>query len=351
MKIAIVTIESINFGNRLQNYAMQKLLQSVGFDVETLQRKDEFTEDKKFKIFVKKYLQTIFQTKGAKFNSFDALINKSRYSATANSNPENLSLEYDYFVAGSDQVWNPHYDFVGMVDFLTFARDEQKISYAASFGVSELPINCQASYAKYLNNFPLISVREKTAVEIVKTLTGRDVPVVLDPTLMIDADEWRKLEKKPPHTPKGQYALIYSLGKEKSEAFQRAIKQCEDNKQLNVVDVLRKKKNGKEWEIGPSEFLNLIDHAAVVLTDSFHGTVFSILFHTPVCVFNRTGLNMSDRIDTLLKITGLEKCKEGMPMENEILNMDFEYADSQIELQREKSLLFLKQALHIDEHE
>lgn len=131
-KVAIITIESMNFGNRLQNYALQQVLKSQNCSVKTLHRKPKISG---CKANLKRCVQSILQTKAAKFRQFDSNIDFSNIVIDRDNYPQDLSNQFDYFISGSDQVWNPHYNFVGTSDLLAFAKPEQRISYAASFGV------------------------------------------------------------------------------------------------------------------------------------------------------------------------------------------------------------------------
>lgn len=329
-KIGIITIESFNLGNRLQNYALQNILENMGYQVETIRRNKPVIGRDKIKRSTKILLQTIMQSKGAKFRLFDSKINKSKFYASANQAPIDLTNQYDYFVAGSDQIWNPYYDFVGSVDYLYFAKAEQKIAYAASFGVSEFPDEKKEELKEYLKDFKYISVREDAGAQIIKELTGRDVPVVLDPTLMLSVNAWRKMEHKPRNMPSGEYVLVYSVDKMSKEFVAEVEKEAVTNKIVNVREI---QANGHEWAVGPAEFLYLVDHAKMIYTDSFHGLVFAILFHTKFKVFGRDGIQMSSRIDTLMEKTGLKTSDS------------FEQADQYVVALRRKSKQFLAEAL------
>lgn len=326
-KIGIVTIQSFNFGNRLQNYALQQALASLGYEVETIQRK--YYPNTQAGV-VKTVLQKLFHSKGEKFRAFDKKIYASAFFASANRISSDAKKYYDFFIAGSDQLWNPTYDFIGSVDFLAFADKEQKIAYAASFGVSQLPEQVKVQYTQYLNGFSHVSFREQAGQKIYKELTGKDAPVVLDPTMLLTAADWRRVEKKV-HVHCTDYVLVYSLG-ERSSNFREKIEQLSaDHK---IVDVRQRQKNGHEWAIGPSEFVYLIDHAAAVLTDSFHATVFSILFHKPFIVFDRDDIDGSTRIDTLLHLLHLNK-----------QDQKYEHVDKQLNQIRQESFQYLNRAL------
>lgn len=326
-KIGIVTIQSFNFGNRLQNYALQQVLVSLGYEVETIQRK--YYSNTQVSI-IKMIFQKFFHSKGEKFRQFDKLIHASALSASSDSISPYAKNNYDFFVAGSDQLWNPTYDFVGSVDFLAFADNEQKIAYAASFGVSQLPEQVKEQYAQYLNGFQHVSFREKAGQEIYKELTGKDAPVVLDPTMLLTVADWRKAEKKV-RMNCTDYVLVYSLSK-RSDSFQKKIEELSVD--YKIVDIRKKRKNGHEWEIGPSEFIYLIDHAAMVLTDSFHATAFSILFHKPFIIFDRDDIDGSTRIDTLLQLLHLNK-----------QNQKYENLDKWLNQMRQESFQYLDKAL------
>lgn len=339
-KIAIVTIVTINYGNRLQNYALQNVLERLGYSVKTLRRENRANG---LKQKIKAVIQSLLQTKGAKFRKFDRYIHFANEVITRDDFPEDIKELYSYFIAGSDQVWNPHYNFVaGKCDFLAFARDNQKISYAASFGVSEIPSERKMEYAEYLKTFKAISVRENRGAKIVEELADRKATVVLDPTLLLDEIEWKKVEKKPSYCPAEKYVLVYSLG-DKADRFKGKIKQLKEK--YEIFDVRSVHKNGKELPVGPSEFLYLIRNAEEILTDSFHATVFSIIFHKKFITFNRPGLNMNSRIESLAEVVGAKNqlTEYGdLDCETEI---DYVKVDETLKKERRNSIEFLKNAL------
>lgn len=339
-KIAIVTIVTINYGNRLQNYALQYILERLGYSVTTLRRENR-ADGLKQKI--KAVIQSLLQTKGAKFRKFDRYIHFADEVITRDDYPEDLRDSYSYFIAGSDQVWNPYYDFVaGKCDFLKFARNNQKISYAASFGVSEIPSERKTEYAEHLKTFKAISVREKRGSTIVEELADRKATVVLDPTLLLDENEWKRVEKKPSCCPKKKYVLVYALG-DKSDRFKDKIKQLKE--EYEIFDVRSLQKNGKELPVGPSEFLYLIRNSEEILTDSFHATAFSIIFHKKFVTFNRPGLNMNSRIESLAVLVGAkDRLTEYGDLDCET-EIDYVKVDETLKKERRNSIEFLKNAL------
>lgn len=307
-KVALITINSINFGNRLQNYALQHVIESLGFSVETVKRNNYIWDDKDLSEKLKNLIRTIIGTRKGLYILFDKKhIKYSRYYAGPNKIDENIVNAYDYFVTGSDQVWNPYYGhIVGNCDLLAFAPCEKRVSYAASFGVDAIPDEKKIVYSEEIAKFRAVSVREKKAVEIAKELGYEKAELVLDPTLLLDEKTWNALARKPRNIPKKKYVLVYILGK----YGEQTLKETAEIRKLNnleIIDVLKKNSKGKEPAVGPAEFLWLVKNAELVMTDSFHATVFSILFQKPVRAYQRDGINMSSRIKSLAEVLGLSQ--------------------------------------------
>ena len=342
MKIGIITIQSLNFGNRLQNFALQESLKAMGKYVETISRVESLHGKEKMKQTVKSVVKYCLRPKWAMFSSFDKNIIKSNAYALADKAEFNLFLKYDYFIAGSDQVWNPYYDFVGTSDLLAFAKPEQRISYAASFGVDEIPDEKKKVYTENLSHFKALSVREKKGAEIIKELTGREAQVVLDPTMLLTSEQWSQVERKFKFTPKNRYVLVYSLG-EKSADFENSIKRYA--KEMEIFDIRTIQKNGREIPVGPAEFLYLIHNAELILTDSFHASVFSVLYHKRFITFKRPGIDMSSRIVSLANTIGAKDKLDGDNNLDCSDGLDYAMVDQLIESERKQSIDFLKKAL------
>ena len=203
---------------------------------------------------------------------------------------QEADLPYDAILSGSDQIWNPkifpngHFDPV----FFGMFTDKRKIAYAPSFGVPAIPESMEEELKGYLDQFSHVSCRERQGQKIVRDIAGREVPVVLDPTLLLTADQWRTMsnpEYLDQHklTPQG-YILCYCINK--PGALAPYIDQLAQKTGLPIVQLcgIRKKVHPKArcmLDAGPAEFLSLFDGAAYVVTNSFHGTVFSTQFHKP----------------------------------------------------------------------
>ena len=369
-RVGIITLFGDNYGNKLQNYALQKLLENLGYAAETIIVKNGYnlSGNTSFVDIIKKLnplyclevlktrlrtrrqkrLETqnhvLLQKRIDKFHEFTRnYIHLAQFEIDANAqeNSKGFTEHFHAFVTGSDQVWNrtkaPY--------FLTFAPEAKRIAFAPSFGLSRLPAALQPVYHKWLNEIPHLSVREQAGAAIIKELTGREVPVLPDPTLCLTREEWSRVEAKPAFDV-SKYVLTYFLGNE-TNRYRRYVErhaQAIGAQVINLLDL----REPEHYAVGPAEFVWLIHHAEAMFTDSFHGTVFSLIFHTPFVVFDRVesgGMTMNSRIDTLLKMVGLEKRRFPKLPLSAIADVDFPAAGAAIQKQVEKAKSFLNNAL------
>lgn len=379
-KIGIITMNGYNnYGNRLQNYAVQEVLKALGFSVETIiteiedkeysYSKVETKRDKLLKIknmpvkilfkkienkiwykINKEYIDEAIKIRLKNFKEFTKkYISETDYKISQNNIPKNLSDEFDYFIVGSDQIWNPIFRFGSSIDFLTFAPQYKRIAYAPSFGIDDIPQEYADNYSKWLSQMHRISVREESGAKIIKKLTGRDAQVLIDPTLMLSKEQWLSISKEDEFKPKGKYLLTYFLGDISEERKIEIGKFAKRNK-LQIVN-LGDIRDIKRYKAGPSEFIDYINSASIFFTDSFHGCVFSILFKVPFVVFNRKGNipSMNSRIDTLLKTFKLEdRRKTNIKCYEEMFNINYNHVDVILERERKKTINYLKEALNLD---
>lgn len=351
MKIGILTIiDNNNYGNRLQNYAISFVLKKCGASSETILNSSYLNEKKMFisrliynklKIFFKK--TNVFCTRKRNFELFNYNINFSLKKVTAFSE----ITKYDFVISGSDQVWNPTFGRLRDVDLLCFVEPDKRVAFSASFGVSYIPKNMENKVGKALKKFKAISVREDVGKKIVEDLTGRtDAEVLIDPTMLLTADDWDKVSKKPAMLKTDKYILNYFLGNLSDDRRNEINRVAKDNN-CEVINILDKE--SPFYECGPSEFLYLEKNAFLICTDSFHSSVFGILYNTPFLVFEREDnkANMNSRLDTLLSKFKLENRR----YDGEIIEKDLEcnYTDAYkiLDKERIKSMNFLKKALDI----
>lgn len=365
IKIAIVTLNGyVNYGNRLQNYALQKLLEKFGYCVDTINNnsvnlKSFYRFDELYKV---KNVKRFYFNKNYKVKFLNHLLlhdiireyNMKKFSdkyitAVRYSDFIAVNRTYNYFIAGSDQIWNPEYSDLKN-EFLQFADRNKRIAYAASFGVSEIKSDKVDVVKKGLEGIDFISVREYAGAKIVKDLTGKVVPVLVDPTLLLTTDEWDKIIERPVWYRDEKYILVYFLSKLPDE-IKKDIQNLSEKYKLKIVDLMDRE-NIDYYCSPPSEFLYLIKNCSLMYTDSFHGIVFSILNKKPFVVSSRenVGMNMDSRIDTLLSMFHLENRKVSKDNNYEITNpMEIEFPDVEaiLERERQRSKEFLCKALNI----
>lgn len=348
-KIGIITIYNSNYGNRLQNYAMQESLKNFGYSVETIKnvsllnkRKNNFEYLlRNFKYFFKKDDFNDGKDREKFFIEFNKFIKTTPYCFNW-FNLKKLN-NFDEFVIGSDQVWNPNLGRLTKFDLASFT-DKKKISYAASFGVSKLPNIYNELLYNNLIKFENISVRENAGNEILNNI-GIDSEVVLDPTMLLTSKDWKKVEKKPLQYNGEKYILNYFLGGLSYE-YKKIIDDFAKKNNCKVINILDK--NDPFYLSGPSEFLYLEENAFLICTDSFHSSVFSIIFNRPFVVFDRNDtniVNMNSRLETLLKKFKLESRKFSGILSNDYLKHDYSISYKILEEEKLKSIDFLKSNL------
>ncbi len=344
-KIGIITIfDENNYGNRLQNYAVQEVLKSLNLNPETI--KNVRTVNNKNCL---EDAKKIFHGRRERFLEFnEENMNLSKDVIYHDDVPENFHEQYDYFVIGSDQIWNYKFtDRFSDFSFARFAPKEKRISFSASFGISDIPNN---TYEKYeaLNEMKAISVRENAGKDIVKDITGRDDCIVLlDPTMMLSAEKWSSVMKKPIQLKSKKYILKYFLGNVSSEKNKEIERFAKENG-CDIIDILDR---DSFYASGPAEFLYLIKNSFMVLTDSFHSCVFSIIFDRPFLIFDRDEDGMRDmnsRIETLLKKFQLKNKKFDNKICDKHLETDYENVSSILKKEQEKVINFLKNALDLN---
>ncbi len=325
--VSIITINGFtNYGNRLQNLALSRLLEEKHFKVInglSYYTKEEWIRSSKS--LLKKILKFfipffIFKRNYSRYYYDSSRISKKRHEAfvkyyskyysseniiigrTTKSVKKKLNkLQIDYFVVGSDQVWNPFYECFDY-ELLTAVPNEKKFSFAASFGVSQVDKASRKKLCSYLSSFMYLSVREQSAVEIVYSITGRKADLTFDPTLLLSAEEWSHYIQEARNKEPRKYICTYFLGETPD-----VVKKYADEKQLSIVSI--NDKNAPElYDINPGEFLYFIKNAEYVFTDSFHAVAFSIKFHKNFCVFHRNqydAANMFTRIESIINLLQL----------------------------------------------
>lgn len=346
-KIGIVTItnDGYNFGNRLQNYALQITLQKMGYDVDTLNRplrgnQRLWWQRKKMVLhYFLPYHRKIEHLKAGNFFFWNRRYIKWSNEVITDEVLHCISDKYDYFVAGSDQIWNPKFYFgKDSYCFLQFARPEQRVAYAPSIGLDEIEKEFIPQYKEWWSGWKALSCREYAGAKIMSDITGQDIPTVIDPTLLLTSEDWRQLTQGI-RNPK-KYIFVYMLG-DITGKYKEYIDQMSHEKQCEIVDVMN---DIRYAGCNPSGFVALIQHAEYVIADSYHAMVFAMLFHRPFTFIDRVGwgMNMNSRVQTLIDKFGISVKRLDAITE---LPIDWNVFEQRLEQERSNAMLYLKNAL------
>ena len=388
-KVGIATMTGgANYGNVLQNYAVQTLIERCGYQAFTLDnrtergfpnaaQKDSPLWRKLMPEYVAAYRRTRLNNRygcknerdcrgeglqeakrGAeafrealdrRMERFEAcrerVLERDTVTFDANRIPREHLAEFAAFVCGSDQVWNPYFHTNSMIEFLQFAPAYKRIALAPSFGVSSLPESRKKLFTEWIKAIPHLSVREQAGADLIRELTEREAQVLLDPTFALTAEDWRQFAREPAQKPQGDYVFCYFLGNETNK-YVRYIQRYAKQRGCEIVDICDIH-DLRYYDIDPQEFVWLLDHAKAVFTDSFHGMAFSINLEKPFVVFERVegGASMSSRITTVLNKTGLEHRQFPDVAIADVEHISFENAAIVLEEERKKTMQFLQTAL------
>lgn len=330
-RVGIVTIhDSPNYGGSLQAFALYKYIKDKGADCEIIDirrpvhpdyiyerryssyRNNPFSVGKKLKNIIKKLIGR--KTKNSQYTSdlaeqrFRKFNSSIRYSMPYGrlSDLKKNPPVYDVYISGSDQLWNPTQPYCLEPFFLTFAPEGKvRISYATSIGITELQAKEKNDFRKWLSAYDAISVREKQAQKLLESFMDQDVSVVLDPTFLLDIDYWKSIANFPDMN--GNYILMFLLANN-PELIDYGIRLSKESKKRLVFIKAPHLYTNENYTVdnncGPREFLGYIGNADMVITDSFHCTVFSILmeagnFAAYISPTSKKGSRITDLLDLL----------------------------------------------------
>jgi hypothetical protein len=370
MEVGIITIHNhYNYGAALQAFALNYTVRGLGHLCKTIDCNIEPAKCRSFKwsthpgvLITSLYNFSRFRANKLHERKFRDFV--KQYIPMTDSSYETLEQlvssppEFDAYITGSDQVWNPYKieQEIGGAYHLCFASPEKSrlIAYAPSFGLSEIPERYKKTIEEYLMRYQFLSVREKKGQEIIFDLTGRKAEHVLDPTLLLTADEYESIIQFP-SIPK-EYILVYPIELGEKMNFFNLVKEVKKQVSLPVVCLLPLNFDFR-WlliadrvilDVGPQEFLGLFKNSSIVCTNSFHGTVFSIVYNksflgTPKLITN-------SRTYSLLEIVGLLKRQienvNTQNVQNALkVSIDYSVVNQLLRASIEKSKTYLKKAL------
>ena len=370
MDVGIITIHNhYNYGAVLQAFALNHVIRKLGHDCKTINCNLEpgrgrleikaknpgakFTKmynilrwfsnkrfDKRFRDFITSHIPV----SDVKYNTLEHLLNKPP--------------KFEAYVTGSDQVWRPAFldKDIGQAFHLSFANPEfaRLISYAPSFGITEIPEQYKENIQKFLNRYHFLSVRERRGQEMIKALIGKEAVHVVDPTVLLSSEEYNTIIEAPEVS--SDYILVYAMELGSGMGFLNLVKKVKQKLNLPVICVFPIRYDFRWLQVadkvrldaGPKEFLGLLRNAAIVCTNSFHGTVFSIKFQkkflgTPHSISN-------SRIESLLEAAGiLNRQLESVTddtIERELETpIDYDSVNEKLQVKIETSMSFLNNAL------
>lgn len=368
MKVGIITMHKVlNYGSALQAYATQWIIRQVGFESELIDY--EFKKPVRVYSFKQKVLHAIVMIREF-FRGFPQTKKKQRfeqfYSEYYTLTNEHYSADsilnnppsFDVYMTGSDQVWNPRFAGNDVNFMLAFAPSEKsKISFASSFATNEIDEIHSKLYAPFLGNYDAISVREVSGVEIVKALTGKEAVVCCDPTLLLAKDVVSHLSSHSAIKIKYKYVLVYGLHYmfDPYPQIYNIVKHVCDELKCKVVYLDGRnsdlfKRNAKVVSsAGPCEFLWLFEHAEFVITTSFHGTVFSLIYNKPFFGVIDKKSKDDSRISSLCMLSNAQKSLidyRSIPKENITELMSLKGNNDALQKMRADALSYLKKNLN-----
>ena len=322
-----------NYGTQLQLFALKTAIESAGYECEVLDYVKQFVEPAPpARRLANLALRPHRLVVGAAARAYTRYVQRKEQVGLELSKQfevDTLSLsgprytdpadflaappDHDAFVVGSDQLWNPLGHFGDTAFFLKFTPPERRIAYAPSIGVSHLEPEAREWIRDGVDGLTHLSVREETGARLVEEVSGRRPAVVVDPTLLVGPERW-EAEGRASRYGAGDYVLQYTLAgdryiRDRGDAIARSLGCPRVVIPRHRRDVLSTRSNVvNAWDVGPREFLELFRRARFVLTDSFHGTIFSVRFGRPFFSFRRygEGAQTFSRIADFLGRIGLE---------------------------------------------
>lgn len=368
MKTATITYHaSHNYGSMLQAFALQNIIKQLGFENEIINlrtiKQRKLYDVERYKSLspnlIKRWLSNILvfcyrRKLKQKYILFERFLVENLQLTCEYVSEEELrlaNLDYDCFISGGDQIWNTTPEDFDWSYYLPFVDGVKKISYGVSMGPkAEKEMKAFGKIEALLKRYNHISVREEATKDIVERLIGHSVEVVLDPVLLLDMVDWKKCYNQKPLI-NGDYILLYVPGYKVDDysiaSIVGRLLGVEVISTIFSIYSIRHHKVRMYCATGPWEFLNLLQHARMVVSGSYHAVIFSMLYQKPFLAVNgaqdnrmRTMLERTGLLSRSVSITSIHKwCKE------ELLHCDFSQANDYIANERKRSIGYLKSSI------
>lgn len=344
-----------NYGAVLQAYALQNVVEGLGYECEYLDisfNPGQIQETEKQNTMLRK-LSKLKNIKGiirgrkrtASFQKFRKLYLKISEEKFGSDKYITDSSKYESYIVGSDQVWNLNITNSTLSFLLHFVdKNKKKNSYASSFGVETLNEKEKEIFKKYLSRFDNISVREKQGANIISSLIGKEATVCLDPTMLIDKEHWSAMAGRIRYR---KYVLIYAMAD--SAGLIKKAKEIAQKKKLKIIAIgLKNEVKGIKniRTASPTQWLGLIKNADTVVTNSFHGTAFSLNFNKNFYVeYLPTGWSVNSRLKNIIEMFGLEECLIDEETICDSASINYNNVNKILNEKRVKSLNYLRSIL------
>ncbi len=369
MKVILTTVFSaFNYGSSLQALAGKRIIEKTGYECELVKLKSLIKgRDVRIGKLMTILFRSIFLNKNNSLKTYNNSYNKTLVEGTeckffnftdtylkpqevTYGELKRMAEESIACFSGSDQIWNSSTLYVDPLYYLRFAPQYKRVALSPSFGRDFIADYNKEKMRKWIIDYPYLSVREDSGVKLIKELTGRDATHLLDPTLIINSEEWKSIlciEDKP-----NDYILAYFLD-EPSDYAKKCLKKLKEKLDCKILAIPYKFEymdySDSIIAAGPKEFVELVANAKVVCTDSFHGTVFAINMHTPFFTYEReygSANKQSERVLSILRKVDMLDHYQPKNVVEELNNLDFEHSEEILNVERKKAYDYVNNAIN-----
>lgn len=361
MKVGIVTWHyNPNYGGLVQAYALQETIKKLGYDTEFVNYRPDLNTSKKRiirqikDVYIMLKRPELYKGRKLKYKFIKEKLNVGKLYYSYDELSKEADSFYNVGVCGSDQIWSNNTGTVNPLYYLDFIDEDKRISYAPSIGYNKISDNLVEDFKKYVNKIRFLSIREEKGAEIIKSLTSRDAKVVLDPSLLVSKENWlQEIKDKQEVSPNGNYILLYVLG-DNNDHVEYAKKLSEyTGYEIIALEAKNSRLEGIKTVSGdPFDFIELLNKASYILTDSFHGVALSINLEKQFATFKRfednESISQNSRIYNILNKTNLT---DRLISTNEPLSffeenaIDYDLVTPLLEEERKSSLEFLSNSI------
>lgn len=368
-RVILTTVFSaFNYGSSLQALAGKHIIRKVGYEAELVKLRSLVKgRDVRLGKLVTILFRSLFLKKNNALKTYGTSYKKVLVAGTEEKffifadeylKPEEVTWrglkrkakDAVACFSGSDQIWNSSTLYVDPLYYLRFAPQYKRVALSPSFGRDFIADYNKPKMKTWIGEYPYLSVREDSGVRLIKELTGKDALHLLDPTLIVSAEEWKTiLEIEDIHK---TYILAYFLD-EPSAFARKSLKELKEKMNCEVVAIPYQFENMDYCDrlvaAGPKEFVELVVNAKVVCTDSFHGTVFALNMHTPFFTFEReygSANKQSERVLSILRKVGMIERYQPVNVVDTLYDLDFEHSEAVLNTEREKAYIYVNNAIN-----